>query len=1124
MGNPSFERVHQLFELQVEQTPDAIAVIFGQQQRTYRELNANANQLANYLIKRGVTPEVRVGICAERSLDFVVGILGILKAGGAYVPIDPTYPKERLAFILEETQVPIMLAQRQLVEKFPHHKASIVCLDTDSADITRESEETPLSQVTAQNLAYIMYTSGSTGKPKGVQITHASVGHYIQSINNVLQVNAEDVYLHTASFSFSSSVRQFMVPLSQGAKIVIASYEQTRNPLSLFELIQKQGVTVFDTVQSVWRYGLQALANLDEVSKEALLKSNLRLLVFSGGLLPYELVKKVRDELKNKPRIVNVYGQTETIGVCAYTIPAEFDQEQGYVPVGKPYPHIQAYILDEHLQPVPVGETGELHIAGEALARGYFNRGDLTDEKFIPNFFEKSGVGRQELVVRTTAESHEHFNNLKSAFSGDRQGTSQSPEKEKSRLYKTGDLARYLPDGNIECRGRCDYQVKIRGMRVELGEIETVLLQHPGVRENVVVAREDVPGDLRLVAYIVADFWVERVPFVNTCLCQVSGGEWVKVSTVDLSFSGIGLANVPATWKEGQDVRLRLQLPNVSDEVLLDGNVVWRSGKNAGMRLAIAPQEQAWLRQTFKRIAQSQQLLVSDIRREAVRVPFANVASVEFESGRTIEVTTENISCGGIRLVAIAADIWKEGQSLRLCLQLPGVPQKLWFEGTVAYSFGEGAGIKFNLTPTQQAVLYKSVEYIIEAKSVSLKRLRSFLTEKLPDYTIPSAFVLLDALPLTPNGKVDRLSLPAPDQQGSNMERALVAPRNALELELTQIWEKILGIKPISVTDNFFELGGHSLLAAQIFASIDKKFGKSLPLAILFELPTIEQLATLLGEGEKSVSRRSLVAIQPKGSKPPLFCLHGAGGHVLNYRDLGRYLDASQPVYGLQDERLEAKQVHQLPIEEMAIEYIKEIRTIQPSGPYFLVGYSFGGLVAYEMAQQLHAAGEKVAMLTLLDTRAPGAVKVLSTQKRILCHWNNFLRVGPTYFVKKVKRRFGSITNSIKEIYFKFYPDSDRPLPRAIRYFLVEAINTKAARNYIPQVYEGRVNLFLAVDEPPPVGHYFEPLLGWGNLIGEKWDIHEIPGEHLNFLEDSNAQLLAAKLQSCIDKAQNYER
>ena len=470
--------IHKWFEAQVQCKPDAVAVVCEDKQLTYQELNTRANKLAHHLQSLEVGPNVLIGICVERSLEMVVGLLGILKAGGAYVPLDPAYPKERLSFILEETQVPLLLTQQRLVEELPRYESRAICLDTEWDTIATHSEANPVSKVTSQHLAYIMYTSGSTGKPKGVEITHANVCPYIDAISKVLQVDTNDVYLHTASFSFSSSVRQLMVPLTEGVTSIIATEEQRKNPLSLFELIQKQGVTISDTVPSVWRYGLQALEALDKVSREALLNFKLRLIIFTGELTSCKLLKQLRNQLKNQPRFFNVYGQTETIGNCAYPLPEDFDREEGYIPVGYPYPHNQAYILDEHLQPVAVGEIGELHMAGACLSPGYLNLPDLNAAKFISNPFVETQLGLSEPA---------------------------------NRLFKTGDLARYLPDGAIEILGRVDFQVKLRGMRIELGEIESVLEQHPSLKEVVVTAREDESGDKRLVGYIVPKLLLDDI-------------------------------------------------------------------------------------------------------------------------------------------------------------------------------------------------------------------------------------------------------------------------------------------------------------------------------------------------------------------------------------------------------------------------------------------------------------------------------------------------------------------------------------------------------------------------------------------------------------------------------------
>lgn len=456
--------IHDLFTIQVKTAPDSVATIFENQQLTYQELNAKANQLAHYLQSIGVGAEVMVGLCLERSLDLIIGILGILKAGGAYVPIDPAYPQERIAFMLEDTKLQFVVTQQQWLVSLPEN-STIICLDTDWQKIKCQSSYDPVSGVTAENLAYLIYTSGSTGKPKGVQMPHSSVTAYLQAIAKILPVNHQDIYLHTASFSFTASVRQLFLPLSQGATSILATREQTRTPLSLFELIQKRGVTISDGVPSVWRYGLIALESLEQKYTKALSASKLRLIVFGGELLPYQLIKKLRHLFKTPPQFFNILGQTESIGHGFYPIPDDCNLEDGYVPVGNPLKDIQqVYVLNPQLEPVKIGESGEVHIAGSTLARGYLNRTEANREKFIINPF--------------------------------------NPQQ---RLFKTGDVARYSSNQNLEILGRIDFQVNIRGMRVELEEIEAVIKLHPSIQESVVSAREDVSGGQRLVAYIVVN-------------------------------------------------------------------------------------------------------------------------------------------------------------------------------------------------------------------------------------------------------------------------------------------------------------------------------------------------------------------------------------------------------------------------------------------------------------------------------------------------------------------------------------------------------------------------------------------------------------------------------------------
>jgi amino acid adenylation domain-containing protein len=458
--------IRQVLQSQLTQNPAAIAIKYAAEELTYQQLNRKTNQLANYLRKRGVKADVTVGIYAERSLDLAVAILGVLQAGGAYIPLDPAYPRSRLVSILAETQIPIILTQSHLAGDLAPTEIELFLLDTQASELATESEDLGSFQTSADDLAYIMYTSGSTGKPQGVQVTVAQLECYLQALPEVVQIYPTDIYLHSASFSFSSSIRQLLLPLAQGAKVVITSKENTSNLGSLLELIQIENITVFDTVSSVWHYLLLSLNEIEGEQRSPLINSHLRLLIFSGGLLTAQLLQRVKIQLQQPLEIINIYGQTETIGVCAYSIPTDFDRSEGYVPVGYPYPHHQLYLVNENLQQVEAGATGELCVAGTNLARGYLNNPQLNDLKFRSN-----------------------------PFTTNRQ----------ARLYKTGDLARYLPDGTLEIVGRQDFQVKIRGMRVEVEEIETVLIQHPNIRQAAVMGSEDRTGEQTIVAYIVTD-------------------------------------------------------------------------------------------------------------------------------------------------------------------------------------------------------------------------------------------------------------------------------------------------------------------------------------------------------------------------------------------------------------------------------------------------------------------------------------------------------------------------------------------------------------------------------------------------------------------------------------------
>ncbi|HIK07101.1 MAG TPA: amino acid adenylation domain-containing protein [Trichormus sp. M33_DOE_039] len=458
--------IHQLFEAQVERTPDEIALVFGEECLTYRELNNKANQLAHYLQQLGVKPETTVGICLERSPEMLIGILGVLKAGGVYLPLDPTYPDERLRWILADAQVGVMLTQRRRgghlrgrvsrLEQSVHRakgERRVVCWEGDGEGITIQSIENPITKITAENQAYVIYTSGSTGKPKGVMIEQRSLTNLITALQQQLEICYTDSWLAITTISFDIAALEFFLPLIVGARVILTPQTALVDPSQIAAIIEQQQVTVMQATPATWRllitHGWTGKADLKILcGGEALDKSLAQQLLSSGQ------------------EVWNLYGPTET---TIWSAAQKLSHDQP-VSIGRPIANTQFYILDQHLQPVPIGVPGELYIGGAGVARGYLNRPELTAERFISKL---STVNCQLSTVST--------------------------------LYKTGDRARYLPDGTIEYLGRLDNQVKIRGFRIELGEIEAVLSRHPEVQAAIVVVTEDTTDDKRLVAYIVSE-------------------------------------------------------------------------------------------------------------------------------------------------------------------------------------------------------------------------------------------------------------------------------------------------------------------------------------------------------------------------------------------------------------------------------------------------------------------------------------------------------------------------------------------------------------------------------------------------------------------------------------------
>jgi amino acid adenylation domain-containing protein len=448
---------HHLFEEQVIRTPDHVAVVCTDQYLTYAQLNTRANQLAHYLRSLEVKSETLVGICVERSLEMLVGILGILKAGGAYVPLDPAYPQERIAFMLEDTQAPVLLTQARLVDRLPDSQAQIVCLDSDWGTIAQFSEDNPESPPTPENLAYVIYTSGSTGKPKGTLIFHRGLVNYLCWCAQAYKVDQGEGSLVHSSIAFDATITGLFAPLLVGSKVELLPEDLGIEALST-ALRTKSNYSLIKITPAQLELLAQQLP-----AETASNRTNA--FIIGGENLTAQHVSFWQNSA-SETALVNEYGPTETVvGCCVYWV-SSGKHSSGSIPIGRPIANTQIYLLDRNLQPVPTGIPGEIYIGGAGVARGYLNRPEFTAERFIPNPFS-------------------------------------SPSTSASRLYKTGDLAQFLPDGTIEYLGRMDHQVKIRGFRIELGEIETVLCQHPDVQQAVVIDREDTPGDKRLIAYLV---------------------------------------------------------------------------------------------------------------------------------------------------------------------------------------------------------------------------------------------------------------------------------------------------------------------------------------------------------------------------------------------------------------------------------------------------------------------------------------------------------------------------------------------------------------------------------------------------------------------------------------------
>ncbi|GCE23095.1 amino acid adenylation domain-containing protein [Dictyobacter kobayashii] len=858
-----------LIEEQAQQRPAALALQSPEGKLTYAQLNAQSNQLAHYLRRIGVGQEVLVGLCMERSKELVVAELAVLKAGGAYVPLDPVHPPARLNGMLQEIQAPIVLTQKHLLPIVKQATTGIngklLAIDGPAQPWLQESSENLAVNTTPQNLSYVIYTSGSTGQPKGVQLMHAGLLNLISWYTRNFQLTANDRTSVMAGVGFDAHIWETWPALAVGACLIIPEEEVRFSAEQLQSWLLEQELTVC-FVSTVIAEQLLSLTWPAE--------STLRM-VTTGG-----------DRLRSYPPthvpflFSNNYGPTENTVAATGTIVPCLDETEavGNPTIGRPNDNIHVYILDGDMQPMPGGLVGEIYLAGDSLARGYLHHPALTAEKFVPHPFSA---------------------------------------KPGARLYRTGDLAYYRTDGQLEFIGRNDQQIKLRGYRIEIGEIESCLLQHEQVAAGAVMIREDAGREACLVAYLIP--------------------------------------------KEGGQVHV------------------------------------------------------------------------------------DNV--------------------------------------------------------------------------------RLYLQQRLPAYMVPAAFVLLDELPVNVNGKIDYRALPRPEFVEQSRAEQIVAPRDQLEQKLVQIWEEVLQVHPLGITDNFFAVGGHSLLAIRLIEQMQTALGQKLPLTTLFQGATIEQVAAHVRAPHQSKGTqppKALLPIQTQGNARPFFCVHPGSGNVLNYHNLAHYLGAQQPFYALQDISLHQDHRSELSIEETAKSYLQEIQSLQPAGPYALGGYSFGGLIAYEMAVQLQQQGEEVALLAILDGGTPEVLTASLGDDEAM-----YIAVVAAELTRYSARQ------SAQELYTMLCPldrqaqlayvlqlmrQAELDLPDESiawidRHIHVFKARVQAARHYHARAYRGgKVTLFRSSEEVGGFPHD----LGWSTFSSAPVDVHTLPGYHDTLLSEPYVQQLARQLNRCL--------
>jgi amino acid adenylation domain-containing protein len=1238
--------LHQLFEAQVERTPAAVALVSGGERLTYRELNARANRLARRLRDGGVGAESLVGICLPRGAGLVVGLLGVLKAGGAYLPLDPDYPRERLAFMVDDARVEALITTVEHAEKFGDRPVRIVCLDSDAESIARESDENVEAEVSPQSLAYVIYTSGSTGQPKGVSVTHANVARLFDATESWFGFCADDVWTLFHSYAFDFSVWELWGALLYGGRLVVVPYFVSRSPVEFLELLRAERVTILNQTPSAFRQLMRA----EEASADAAPLS-LRLVIFGGEALELQSLRpwfERHDEAR--PRLVNMYGITETTVHVTYrpVSAADANGDAGSL-IGVPIPDLELYVLDGEMQPSPVGIPGELYVGGAGLARGYLNRPALTAERFVPHPF-----------------AHEPG----------------------ARLYKTGDVARLLDSGDIEYLGRSDSQVKIRGFRIELGEIEAALARHPAVAEGVVVARDDGTGERRLVAYIIGargataprtdelqSFLRERLPehmipasfvVLDSLLLTPSG----KLDRGALPAPGQARPDTsrgyvpPQTkleslladmWREilgldrvgvednffelgGDSIKGAIFINRLQDRLAEIVHVITIFNDPTIKQLAAYLNEQyaaavrkmtgedapdaafashAGLtsepsavsaaapaaRRATLRAAQLRELIPSRTRRDGRAAGGKNPPAVFVlsppRSGSTLfrvmlaghpllfappELELLSFDTLGERRAAFSGkdSFWLEGL-VRAVMELKGCDAAEAKRLTEEMEAGDlttkecygmlqgwlGERKLVDKSPSyalEPSALEKAEADFDGALYIHLIRhpfgmIRSFEEARLEQifFRHEHPFTrreLAELIWLVSQQNILRFleGVPPERQHRIRFEELLDEPEAVLRgvcrflnVDFVADMRQPYRDKEKRMTDGIY---AESRMLGDVkfhrHAGVDARVGErwreqrgrddltpetwEMAVKLGYQAEPEDDAAAPSPEAESTSARSAgaagssassmLITLQPHGDRPPFFCVHPAGSNKLCYVDLARQLGEGQPFYGLQSPESDERGETPVEVEGLAALYVEALRNVQPHGPYLLGGWSLGGIVAFEMAQQLLGQGQQVALLALLDSVAAGAGEELKLNDESLFRMfaNNLGRRFGVEFADLSGRTLDEQLSQLRRraVELNALPASMdmRQMHGLFRSFkdIIEAV-----MRYEPRNYPGRVNLFRA--EQRLARTPTDPTDGWGALAAGGVEMHVMPGDHFTMISMPHARPLADRLSVCIEAA-----